>query len=369
MSTPEDPDLVVAMTGFAHALRDAGVAADRVRLTTSLTALAHIDSTNPLEVYWATRLALCSEPDDLPRFDALFDLWFREREPALPRPPQLAGRDLVPRGSSPKDVDMATGDDALAVAATTAEVLRHRDIATLDSLERDEINRMIALLAPRMGRRRTLRRGPGGREGIDVSRTVRTMLRDGGEPGRLVYDHRRDKPRRLVLLLDVSGSMAPYADALLRFAHAAVRVAPGTTEVFTVTTRLTRISRQLRARDPDLALRAAGTAVPDWSGGTRLGESLKAFLDRWGQRGTARRAVVVIASDGWERGDAALLGEQMARLARLAHRIVWINPHQGKTGFAPATGGMVAAVPAIDELVAGHTFDALRAVAEVIARA
>jgi len=109
--------------------------------------------------------------------------------------------------------------------------------------------------------------------------------------------------------------------------------------------------------------------VPDWSGGTRLGESLKAFLDRWGQRGTARRAVVVIASDGWERGDAALLGEQMARLARLAHRIVWINPHQGKTGFAPATGGMVAAVPAIDELVAGHTFDALRAVAEVIARA
>ena len=154
-------------------------------------------------------------------------------------------------------------------------------------------------------------------------------------PAGSIYDRRRDKPRRLVLLLDVSGSMAPYADVLLRFAHAAVRVAPQSTEVFTVSTRLTRITRQLRLRDPELALAAAGTAVPDWSGGTRLGESLQAFLDLWGQRGTARQAVVVIASDGWERGDAGLLAEQMARLARLAHRIVWINPHRGKTGFAP----------------------------------
>ena len=119
-----------------------------------------------------------------------------------------------------------------------------------------------------------------------------------------------------MLLLDVSGSMSPYADVLLRFAHAAVRVAPASTEVFTVGTRLTRITRQLRLRDPEQALRAAGTAVPDWSGGTRLGESLQAFLDLWGQRGTARRAVVVLASDGWERGDADLLGEQMAPAAR-----------------------------------------------------
>ncbi|HEX7161072.1 MAG TPA: VWA domain-containing protein, partial [Trebonia sp.] len=177
---------------------------------------------------------------------------------------------------------------------------------------------------------------------------------------------RRAKPRRLVLLLDVSGSMAPYADVLLRFAHAAVRVAPATSEVFTVSTRLTRISRQLRIRDPDLALRAAGAAVPDWSGGTLLGETLRAFLDRWGQRGTARRAVVVIASDGWERGDATLLGEQAARLARLAHAIIWVNPHKGKSGFAPETAGMVAVLPHIDELVAGHSFDALRRVADLI---
>jgi uncharacterized protein with von Willebrand factor type A (vWA) domain len=257
----------------------------------------------------------------------------------------------------------------LAIAATDAEVLRHRDVATLTDLERVEINRMVALLTPKMGRRSSMRR-TGGRHGHpDVGRTVQAMLRDGGEPGQLRYSRRREKPRRLVLLLDVSGSMGPYADVLLRFAHAAVRVAPQSTEVFTVGTRLTRITRQLRLRDPEMALAAAGAAVPDWSGGTRLGDALQAFLDLWGQRGTARRAVVVIASDGWERGDAVHLAQQMVRLARLAHRIVWINPHRGKAGFVPLTGGMLAALPVIDDLVAGHSFEALRSVAEVIARA
>ena len=136
-----------------------------------------------------------------------------------------------------------------------------------------------------------------------------------------------------------------------------------------MSTRLTRITRQLRARDAELALAAAGTAIPDWSGGTRLGEGLQAFLDLWGQRGTARRAVVLIASDGWERGDAALLGDQMARLARLAHRVIWVNPHRGKDGFAPVTSGMVAALPYIDDLLAGHTLDALHTLADVIAHA
>jgi uncharacterized protein with von Willebrand factor type A (vWA) domain len=198
---------------------------------------------------------------------------------------------------------------------------------------------------------------------------VRQLLKDGGEPGALRYTGRREKPRRLVLLLDVSGSMAPYADALLRFAHAAVRANPATTEVFTLGTRLTRITRQLRLRDPDLALAAAGNAIPDWSGGTRLGEALQAFLDLWGQRGTARRSIVVVASDGWERGDAALLGEQMQRVARLAHLVVWVNPHRGKRGFAPITGGMVAALPHLDELIAGHSLDSLKHLVEVIGRA
>jgi uncharacterized protein with von Willebrand factor type A (vWA) domain len=163
--------------------------------------------------------------------------------------------------------------------------------------------------------------------------------------------------------------MAPYADWTLRFAHAAVRVRPLATEVFTVGTRLTRVTRALRLRDPEAALQAAAATVPDWSGGTRLGESLRAFLDLWGQRGAARSAVVVIASDGWECGGAELLGEQAARLQRLAHAVIWVNPHKGKDGFAPETAGMVAALPHVDTLLAGHTVDAFADLARSIATA
>ncbi|MGH3747120.1 MAG: vWA domain-containing protein, partial [Micromonosporaceae bacterium] len=190
-----------------------------------------------------------------------------------------------------------------------------------------------------------------------------------GEPTRLAKRTRRRKPRRLVLLIDVSGSMAPYADALLRFGHAAVRRRPASSEVFTIGTRLTRITRALRLRDPDAALAASGRAIPDWSGGTRLGEAIKAFLDRWGQRGAARGAVAVVLSDGWERGEPALLAEQVRRLARLAYRVVWVNPHKGKVGYAPVAGGMAAALPYLDEFVSGHSFGALEELVEVIARA
>ena len=357
---------LAVVTGFARALRQAGVAADGTRLATAVEALAAVGAG---DVYWALRLSMCADPDDLPKFDALFDAWFRAPRPALPTPAQSAPPRLTAVRPLIAEADTGAGDDAddpLRTAAAGTEILRHRDVADLTDAEREEVHRLVALLAPRVGTRRTQRRRPGGRERIDLARTVRRMLHDGGEPGELRYRRRRRRPRRLVLLLDISGSMAPYADALLRFAHAATRVAPASTEVFTMGTRLTRVTRQLRLRDPQLALAAAGRAIPDWSGGTLLGEALRAFLDLWGQRGTARGAVVVIASDGWERGDATLLGEQMARLARLAHHVVWVNPHRGKAGFAPATGGMMAALPHLDDLVAGHSFDALRQLAEVI---
>jgi uncharacterized protein with von Willebrand factor type A (vWA) domain len=181
----------------------------------------------------------------------------------------------------------------------------------------------------------------------------------------------------VVLLLDVSGSMSPYADALLRLAHRFCHGVPagasqrGATrvEVFTVGTRLTRVTRAMRLRDPERAIVAAGEAVPDWSGGTRLGETLRIFMDRWGQRGLARGAVVVIASDGWERGDAALLGEQMQRLHRTAHRVVWANPHVGRSGYLPVQQGIAAALPFVDDFVAGHSLAAFAELVEVVARA
>ena len=361
------------MTGFARALRANGVAADATRLVTALEALRHVDPLDAEQVYWTGRLTLCGEPDDLPRYDALFDAWFRGRLPAPsgPQPGISAGQvvQLRPLGTADSGEPGDEVDEQLHTAASDTEILRHRDVTELSDLERDEINALIALLAPRVALRPTRRRRPGGRERVDVSRTVRAMLRDGGEPATLARLRRRVKPRRLVLLIDISGSMSPYADVLLRFAHAAVRVAPRSTEVFTVSTRLTRITRQLRLRDPQQALAAASNAIPDWRGGTRLGDGMQAFLDLWGQRGTARGAVVVVASDGWERGDAVLLGEQMARLSRLAHRIIWVHPHRGKDGFAPVTGGMSAALPHIDELLAGHTLDALHTLADVIAHA
>jgi len=173
----------------------------------------------------------------------------------------------------------------------------------------------------------------------------------------------------VVLLLDVSGSMSPYADALLRFAHVVARANPAGTEVFSLGTRMTRLSRAIRARDPELALAAAGRTVPDWAGGTRLGETLRAFLDRWGRRGLARGAVVVIFSDGWERGEPALLAEQMAQLKRLAHVVIWVNPHAGAQGYLPVQSGIAAALPFIDRLLAGHSLATLQDLLDEIRRA
>jgi hypothetical protein len=199
-----------------------------------------------------------------------------------------------------------------------------------------------------------------------------------GEPADLAWRTRGTRPRRVVLLVDVSGSMSPYADALLRLAHrflvaGSSRGGPGgrapRVEVFTVGTRITRVTRALHQRDVERAVLAAGQAVPDWSGGTRLGETLKVFLDRWGQRGMARGAVVVICSDGWERGDATLLGEQMHRLHRLAHRVVWVNPHRGKAGYQPVQQGIVAVLPSVDDFLAGHSLHTFAELVEVVADA
>ncbi|NUR96095.1 MAG: VWA domain-containing protein, partial [Kribbellaceae bacterium] len=197
----------------------------------------------------------------------------------------------------------------------------------------------------------------------------RAQLRHVGEPAGLHYRRPGVRPRRVVVLVDVSGSMRPYADSLLRLAHTMVRQSPRTVEVFTIGTRLTRVTPALRHRDAEFALRSAGDVVPDWSGGTRLGEVMKVFLDRWGQRGTARRAVVVVCSDGWERGDAALLGAQLQRLAGLAHRVVWLNPHRGKRGYEPVQSGIVAVLPHLDDLVAGHSLAAFAELLEVVADA
>jgi uncharacterized protein len=368
----ERRDVVDTVLGFARTLRHAGVAASPDRVEAMLAALGALDVLDATHVYWAGRLTLCAGPDDLDRYDAAFAAWFSGERPRMaPVSPRLEEHLAA---AAPLESGSAEGADAedgprLAARASAEEVLRHRDVAELTVAEREHLRRLFALLAPATPMRPARRRRPAPRGAVHPSRTVRRALRDGGEVVRLLRRRATPRPRRVVLLVDVSGSMAPYADALLRFAHVAVRARPASTEVFTIGTRLTRVTRELRLRDPDRALAASGSAIPDWSGGTRLGQVLKAFLDRWGQRGTARGAVVVVCSDGWERGGSELLGEQMARLRRLAHAVVWVNPHKGRAGYEPLTGGMQAALPYVDSFVSGHSMAAFEELTGVIARA
>ena len=364
------------LLGFTRALRAAGVAVTLDRAQGFLAAVAAVGADDRQATYWAGRATLCGSPDDLARYDRVFDAWFDPRD-GLPRSHRRetsrpATAHLLP------DAEGAGGDgdegeeDVVRAVASAAEVLRHRDVASLDAAERRRLAGMFAKLSLRPPSRRTARHRRWHRGQVDASRTLRNSLRHLGEPGEIAWRRRGTKPRRVVLLVDVSGSMSLYADALLRLAHRltqSARTTGGTVETFTVGTRLTHVTRALRSPDADRAIVAAGDVVPDWSGGTRLGETLRVFLDRWGQRGLARGAVVVVFSDGWERGDADLLGEQMARLQRIAHRVIWVNPHRGKEGYEPLQGGVVAALPHCDDFLAGHSLATFADLTEVIARA
>ena len=282
-----------------------------------LAAVALLDVGDQRATWVAGRSTLCAGPDDLARYDAVFEAFFNARD-GLPRP-----RPVTPSAAAPSqlpDTD-ALGEggpdddtETVYVSASETEVLRHRDVATLSAAEKHRLAAMFATIHPRPPMRRTARRQPWHRGQVDAHRTLRTSLRRMGEPARISWRRRGIKPRRVVLLVDVSGSMSAYADALLRLAHrltVALRAQGGVVETFTVGTRLTHLTLAMRQRDPERALVAAGETVPDWSGGTRLGETLRIFVDRWGQRGMARGSVVVVFSDGWERGDPALLAEQM----------------------------------------------------------
>jgi uncharacterized protein with von Willebrand factor type A (vWA) domain len=369
----ESPDPLTGLVGFTAALRHAGLAVTTDRVAAFVSALDELDVASRSQVYWAGRLTLCTDPDDLGRYDAAFRAWFetdpRRKLPAQQQRPAPPSR-LASLGAEGDDGD-GDGDETprLKVSASASEVLRHRDLAELSDAEREHLRALLALLRIGLPSRVSRRRRPARRGPADPGRTLRGALRNHGELRELRHHGPSVRPRKVVLLIDVSGSMAPYADTLMRFAQVLVRRNPAHTEVFTIGTRLTRVTRELRHRDPETALSAAGRAIPDWSGGTRLGDVLRAFNDRWGQRGVARRAVLVVFSDGWERGEADELARQMARLRRLAHRVIWVNPHAGKDGYAPVQGGIVAVLPHLHHLLAGHSLATLERLLEVMADA
>ena len=371
MAAGGSADALTVVVTLARALDAAGVATSVDRTAECVRALAALDLASRADVYWAGRLTLCRSPGDALRYDRVFAAVFAGDYPRTrPRPSTtLHLVPVVPAGAAP-DAGSEPGEDdvpAVQASASRIETLRHRDVSTLSADERVALRRALAALdLPGQTRpsRRYVRsaRGP-----VDARRTARSLLRDGGEVAVLHRRRHTTRPRPVVVLVDVSGSMSPYADALLRFAHATTRRRGVRTEVFTIGTRLTRVTRELSVADPETAMANVAAAVPDWSGGTRLGELLKEFLDGYGQPGTARGAIAVLLSDGWERGDAGLLGEQTARLQRLARRVVWVNPRKAVPGYAPLAAGMAAALPYIDDFVEGHSLAALERLARIVA--
>jgi len=364
-------DLESLAVAFAAKLRADGVRVPVSAVAQYVGALAALDDERPASLYWAGRATLVCRRDDIAAYDRAFRSFFGR---APDEAEVIVGPERVTVGLDAAEPGGVEGDDStprVTVRWSPHEVLRAKDFAHYTLDEHAEARRLMDDLrlvgARRRSRRmqRAMAPAPGGRP--DVRATVRGALRTGGDPFRRVWSVPGTRLRRVVFLVDVSGSMDAYARPLLRFVHAA-RAARSRVEVFTLGTRLTRVTRELGRRDPDTALARATRAVADWSGGTRLGPALRAFNDQWGVRGVARGAVVVIVSDGWDRGDASLLAEQMARLRRVAYRIVWVNPLKAAPGYAPLARGMAAALPYIDEFVAGHSVAALAELTEAIGR-
>jgi uncharacterized protein with von Willebrand factor type A (vWA) domain len=396
-------DLPALAAAFGRRLHDAGVPVTSERAARFAQALTIVRPVSRRRLYHTARATLVSDASQVRAFDAVFRSVFGARDEApvevpedahtVPAPPDRRPAAEPPRTTAgatiphplasaaatrPPSGESGAEDErevAVPVAASDEEVLRSK---RFDALEADELARLYRLMArlqvatPTRRTRRAERDRRG--EHMDMRRTLRGSLRTGGDPIRLARRRRRVVRRRLVMLCDISGSMEPYARAYLQFLTSAAGGGPAgggraglKSEAFVFATRLTRVTRALQHRSPAQAIQRAAAAAPDWSSGTRIGDALREFNDRHGRRGMARGAVIVIISDGWERGDPSLVGREMERLARLAYRIVWVNPRVGARDFAPRAGGMAAALEHCDALVSGHSFDALEEVAEAIA--
>jgi uncharacterized protein with von Willebrand factor type A (vWA) domain len=387
------PDLAEVTGRLGLLLHSAGVPVTPERDGRLAAAMVLVAPATMAELYWLARITLIAEHGHIAIFDRVFaqifggfvdpadfrgDAATRSSGSTTTRPtPDMSAGPSSPNavGDQParpltaSEPGGAAGEAAqspgVLAAFSADERLRHQDFARWSAQELAELraltDRMVFATPPRRSRRRV----PAGRgRQLDVRAMLRRARRTGGEPLVEVRRARRSRPRRLVLICDISGSMEPYARAYLQLLMSGVDGARA--EAFVFATRLTRLTRVLRGANPAIALEQAGRTAPDWSGGTRIGTAIKAFNDQYGRRGLARGAVVVVLSDGWDRGDPEILGREMARLRRLAFRIVWVNPRKAAPQFAPLTGGMAAALPHVDAFVSGHSLAALEEVIDAI---
>ena len=382
---------VPPLVEFGRRLRGRGLPVGTGRILTFVRAVSALGLLDRESLYWAGRVSLIARRDDLETYDEAFASWYRSLRATedlgveLQLPAGEPEQRAIEWGEPPEDLDVqvaqaAAGwrraededevdpgeESSIRIVASAVEVLRSKSFGELSEEERAEIAALIRSLRLRVPVERTRRTRPASKgDRFDVRRTLRRSLRTHGEPFDRAWRARTARRRPIVLILDISGSMAPYSRALMQFAYAAM-AAGRRVETFVFGTRLTRVTRTLRTKDPDRALHEIGRQVEDWEGGTRIGESLKALLDGWSQRAALRGAIVVFCSDGRERGDPDLLRAQMARLRRLAHRVIWVNPLKGSPRYEPLARGMAAALPNIDVFLSGHNLESLEHLASAL---
>ncbi|HUR94635.1 MAG TPA: VWA domain-containing protein [Gemmatimonadales bacterium] len=352
--------LLANISRFARLMRRAGLDADGGQTASFAQALTLLGFDRRADVRAAGRAIFVRRREDVRLYEAAFDLFWRRRTGAkgvsdrLPRIRQEERQEWAADPSGPGE-DASRDQDLVAAvrpgASSITERLRHADFATLSPDEARDAAAMLEALRPRLPIRpaRRSRAGPSGHRPA-ARAMLRRAMSTGGEALRWRWLRRLERPRPIVLVCDISGSMERYSRFMLRFAHALHR-SGAPLEVFVFGTRLTRITRQLRLRNPDAALRRVAEKVVDWSGGTRIGESLRDLNRRWVRRTIRSGAIVLLVSDGWERGDPALLAREMGTLRRSCHRLLWIDPLASRPGFEPATVGLQAALPFVDELV------------------
>jgi uncharacterized protein len=371
-----EPAFTPVLAGFAAALRTEGLAVGTGDLLTYCAAVATLDPTDLTDLYWAGSATLVTRRDDLDVYDLVFRRYFLGGRDPVRELLKLSTQIGAEAGGAVLDVpatDPPAGDDSdteeatLGLMASAAETLRHKSFGACTPEELAAVRRIMRRIRLTPPRRRTRRTAPARSGSIpDLRRTVRDAMRPGGDVAALRWRRRQTRLRPLILILDVSGSMADYSRSLLQFAHSARR-ASGRVEVFCFGTRLSRITQPLGRRRPDQALAEAGRAVLDWEGGTRIGAALDEFTRVWGRRGLARGGVVVVCSDGLDRGDPDLLATAAQRLARQCHRLVWLNPHKGDNqDFRPSTLGMMVVAPHVDLLLSGHDLHSLEELAALL---
>ncbi|HLF59796.1 MAG TPA: VWA domain-containing protein [Acidimicrobiia bacterium] len=373
MDLADRAPFVQMLVDFGEELRRAGVPVGSGDLLAYCGAMAWLDPGDLLDLYWAGRTTLVTRRDHIAVYHKVFRSFFLDDGGDLPDPIKLALKQSTIENQSVIEVPATEpgrlGKDEeeakLGLMASDIEIWRHKSFAACTPEELAALRRIMVrtrVIPPRRRTRRTQPTPSGSRP--DLRRTVRTTLRTHGEPSELFWRQRRLKMRPLVLILDVSGSMSDYSRNLLQFAYS-TRRATSRVEVFCFGTRLTRITRSLEKRRPDDALDDAARSVFDWEGGTRIGHAIDTFVREWGRRGMSRGAIVVICSDGLDRGDPALLAGAMERLSRLSHKVVWMNPHKGdETDFRPTTLGMMVAAPFVDLVLSGHDLASLEELAE-----